>query len=78
MSIKTHFIALSYAQLAGASGLREIVTTLNSHDTQLYHLGDRPVACSTQSDANANRSSTISQERFAILMAQAITVCART
>ena len=71
LSTKTHFIALAYGQLAGASGLRETVTTLNSHDAQLYHLGGRSVARSTLSDANANRPSTIFQELFATLMAQA-------
>jgi Transposase DDE domain/Domain of unknown function (DUF4372) len=71
LSTKTQFIALAYGQLAGASGLRETVTTLNSHDAQLYHLGGRRVARSTLSDANANRPSTICQQLFAILMAQA-------
>jgi Domain of unknown function (DUF4372)/Transposase DDE domain len=71
LSTKTQFIALAYGQLAGASGLRETVTTLNSHDAQLHHLGGRPIARSTLSDANANRPSTIFQELFAIVMTRA-------
>ena len=71
LSTKTQFIALAYGQLAGAAGLRETVTTLNSHDAQLYHLGGRPIARSTMSDANANRPSTIFQALFTIVMAQA-------
>jgi len=68
---KTQFIALAYGQLAGAAGLRETVTTLNSHQAQLYHLGARTVARSTLSDANAKRPSKIFQELFAMVMAQA-------
>jgi hypothetical protein len=71
LSTKTQFIALAYGQLAGAAGLRETVTTLNSHTAQLYHLGARPVARSTLSDANARRPSSIFQEMFAMVMVQA-------
>ncbi len=71
LSTKTQFIALAYGQLAGVSGLRETVTTLNSHAAQLYHLGARKVARSTLSDANATRPSTIFENLFNMVMAQA-------
>jgi hypothetical protein len=71
LSTKTQFIALAYGQLAGAAGLRETVTTLNSHAAQLYHLGAHSVARSTLSDANARRPSAIFQDLFAMVMAQA-------
>ena len=71
LSTKTQFIALAYGQLAGAAGLRETITALNSHEAQLYHLGARPVARSTLSDANARRPSTIFQTLFTMVMAPA-------
>jgi transposase len=68
---KAHFIALAYGQLAGLSGLRETVTALNSHAAQLYHVGGCEVRRSTLSDANAHRPSTIFEQLFASVMAQA-------
>jgi hypothetical protein len=46
LSTKSQFIALLHAQLSGSSSLREIVTTMTSHEARLYHLerllrGDR-------------------------------------
>ena len=38
LSTKTQFVVLAFAQLTGISGLREVVTTLNSHANHLYHL----------------------------------------
>lgn len=52
---KTQLIALLYGQLSGASGLREIIGALESHESRLYHLGASPVARSTLSDANRLR-----------------------
>jgi IS4 transposase len=68
---KTQFIALAFAQLSGLSGLRETVTALNSHTNRLYHLGARPVARSTLSDANTLRPSALFEELFACLVSQA-------
>lgn len=70
-STKSHFIALVYAQLAGASSLREIETGLTSHRARLYHLGCAPVRRSTLSDANARRPAEIFAGLFAILTQRA-------
>src|SRR5450755_2793848 len=53
LSAKQQFVALLFGQLSGASSLREIVTSMASHETRLYHLGASPVKRSTLSDANA-------------------------
>ena len=55
LSSKSQLVALLYAQLSGASSLREIVDGLQSHANQLYHLGARPVMRSSLADANAKR-----------------------
>ena len=59
LSTKTQFVALLYAQLAGAVSLREIETAMQSHSSKLYHLGVGPVARATLSDANHKRSSEV-------------------
>ncbi len=68
---KTQLIALLYGQLAGATGLREIVVGLESHAARLYHLGAKPVARSTLSDANALRPSAVFSELLALLIERA-------
>ncbi|OKO66920.1 IS4 family transposase [Bradyrhizobium sp. AS23.2] len=68
---KLQFVALLYGQLSGASGLREIVTGLSSHEARLYHLGAAPVRRSTFSDANANRPFTVFADLLALMMKQA-------
>jgi len=55
LTTKDQFVALLYAQLSGASSLREIVTALSSHAARLYHLGAHGVKRSTLADANAAR-----------------------
>jgi hypothetical protein len=55
LSTKSQFVALLYAQLSGASSLREIETAMQSHSSKLYHLGTREVSRSTLSDANRLR-----------------------
>jgi hypothetical protein len=52
---KAHLIAMLFAQLCGARGLREIETNLKSHAGKLCHLGGRPVSKSALSSANADR-----------------------
>jgi IS4 transposase len=71
LSTKSQFVALLYAQLSGASSLREIVTGLLSHADRLYHLGAGSVRRSTLSDANAARPVAVFSELLAMLMAQA-------
>jgi IS4 transposase len=55
LTTKQHMIALLYAQMSGATSLREIIAALESHAAQLYHLGAAPVRRSTLSDANNHR-----------------------
>jgi len=56
LSTKSQFVALLYAQLAGAASLREIETAMQSHSDKLYHLGASEVSRSTLADANRQRS----------------------
>ncbi len=55
LKTKAHLIAMLYAQLYGARGLREIANGLRSHASKLYHLGGSKVSRSTLSTANASR-----------------------
>ena len=70
LTTKTQFQALLYGQLAGASGLREIVTALESYQAQLYHLAMEPVRRSTLSDANALRPAMVFTDLLAAMMKQ--------
>jgi hypothetical protein len=49
-------IALLYGQVAGACSLREVETTMASHQARLYHVGGRVPRRSTFADANRSRS----------------------
>lgn len=64
LTTKSQFIALLYAQLAGAVSLREIETAMESHSAKLYHLGARDVSRSTLADANATRSHEVFSQLF--------------
>jgi IS4 transposase len=68
---RTQFIAMLYGQFSGATSLREIVGGLQSHAGRLYHLGAKPVARSTLSDANALRPSELFTELFGRLVGRA-------
>jgi transposase len=68
---EVQFVALLYGQLSGASGLREIVTALSSHEARLYHLGATPVRRSTLSDANAKRPFAVFTGLLELMMKQA-------
>jgi Transposase DDE domain/Domain of unknown function (DUF4372) len=70
LSSKTHLIALLYGQLSGASGLREIISALESHAARLYHLGAGMVARSTLSDANALRPCEVFTDLLGLLISQ--------
>jgi len=50
-----HLIAMLYAQLSGATGLRPLETSFNSHVAHHYHLGTSSIKRSTLADANENR-----------------------
>lgn len=55
LDTKGQFLAMLYAQLSGASSLRQIEAGLQSYQHSLYHLGAKTAARSTLADANANR-----------------------
>lgn len=55
LTTKSQFLALLFAQLAGAVSLREIEAGLTSQKARLYHVGARTIARTTLADANAKR-----------------------
>lgn len=71
LTTKGQFIALVYAQLAGAASLREIEAALESHASRLYHLGGEEASRSTLADANAQRPWQVFAGLFAHLTGQA-------
>ena len=71
LSTKSQLVAMLYAQLSGASSLREIASGLESHKARLYHLGVTQPRRSTLADANAARPADVFGGLFALLMAQA-------
>jgi IS4 transposase len=71
LTTKSQFIALAYAQLAGAQSLREITSGLSSHAVRLYHVGAAVPARSTFADANANRPAQLFADLFALMTASA-------
>ena len=68
---KSHFVALLYAQLSGASSLREIEAGMKSHEGRLYHLGAVPARRSTLADANRLRPAAVFADLFARMVQQA-------
>src|SRR5690606_39111694 len=67
LSTKSQLVALLYAQLAGASSLREIETAMTSHSARLYHLGASEVSRSTLADANALRPHQVFSGLFSVM-----------
>ena len=66
-----HLVALIYAQLSGAQGLRGLEMAFNANDHHHYHLGVRRLARATLSDANARRPPEVFARTFARLVKQA-------
>lgn len=66
-----HLVALVFAQLGGADGLRGVVANWNAHAHHHYHLGVSRLARSTLADANARRPPQVFAETFAMLSEQA-------
>jgi len=60
-----------YAQLSGASSLREIEAGFNQHRNHHYHLGTRAVRRTTLSDANQKRNPEIFADTALALIQQA-------
>jgi hypothetical protein len=52
---RNQFQALLFAQLGGASSLREVEAVMSSHQARLYHAGAKAPKRSTLADANRNR-----------------------
>jgi len=71
LTTKNQLIALIYAQLSGAQGLREIEAGLSSHAARLYHLGGAQVPRATLSDANSLRPWQVFGGLFTQLVGQA-------
>jgi Domain of unknown function (DUF4372)/Transposase DDE domain len=69
---RDQLITLLQAQLSGAASLREIETTMASHQSRLYHLGiEQAPKRSTLADANAKRPADVFVALFQTLLAQA-------
>lgn len=66
-----HLVALIYAQLSGADGLRGLVAGFNANSQHHYHLGTGKLSRSTLADANARRPVGIFAQTFARLSAMA-------
>lgn len=66
-----HLVALIYAQLSGAEGLRGLVAGFNANSHHHYHLGTGKLSRSTLSDANARRPVGIFAQTFAALSGMA-------
>ena len=66
-----HLVALVYAQLSGAVGLRGLVAGFNANSQHHYHLGADKLSRSTLADANARRPVGIFAQTFAGLSAMA-------
>jgi len=66
-----HLLALMYAQITGATSLREVEIGFNSQKVHHYHLGTRKVRRSTLADANHKRSAALFESVCRHLMAKA-------
>ena len=69
LSTRAHLIAMLYAQLCGARGLREIETNLKSHAGKLRHLGGSTMSRATLSTVNAQRPAAVFAGLLAALIA---------
>jgi hypothetical protein len=68
---RQHLSALVFAQLSGASSLREIEATMASHQGRLYHAGAVAPKRSTFADANRARDFRVFSGLFEAMLAQA-------
>lgn len=65
-----HVVAMIYAQLSEAPGLRSLETGFNSHRNHHYHLGTDCIKRSTVADANRLRSDVVFSDTANWLMGQ--------
>lgn len=71
LTTKAQFCAMLFAQLSGAASLRDLVTSLSTHKTLLYHAGIKDeVRRSTLSDANRIRAHAFFDDLFAALLTE--------
>jgi putative transposase len=66
-----HLVALIYAQLSGATGLRGLQAGFNANIHHHYHLGVGELARTTLADANARRPAAVFAQTFAMLVQKA-------
>jgi putative transposase len=62
-----HLVALLFAQMSAADGLRGVTRSFNAQSQHHYHLGCGPLSRSTLSDANKRRPVAVFAETFALL-----------
>ena len=62
-----HLVALIFAQLSAADGLRGLAVGWNAHSQHHYHLGSGPLARSTLADANKRRPVAVFAETFELV-----------
>jgi hypothetical protein len=71
LTTRAQFCAMLFAQLSGAASLRDLVTSLLTHKTLLYHAGIKDeVRRSTLADANRIRSHAFFDDLFAALLSE--------
>ena len=61
---RNQFLVLVFAQLGGASSLREVEAVMASHQARLYHVGAKAPKRSTFADANRNRDPRVFSKLF--------------
>jgi IS4 transposase len=65
-----HLVAMLYAQLSEAPGLRSLESGFNSHAVHHFHLGTCSVKRSTLAEANAKRADSVFSDTVSWLMGQ--------
>lgn len=71
LKTKDQLLVMLYAQLSGASSLRDIEDGLLSQKNQLYHVGLKPTPRSTLSDANKVRPWQVFADLFGVMLEKA-------
>ena len=66
---RNQFLVLVFAQLGGASSLREVEAVMASHQARLYHVGAKAPKRSTFADANRNRDPRVFSKLFEHMLA---------
>ena len=68
---KRQLLALLYGQLSGAHSLRDIESSMSSHQARLYHAGGAAPARSTFADASRDRDSKVFPGLFTHMLGMA-------